>query len=67
MFFKPTIQEPFVAFAKPTGRSSRIQSGDIDDRLINTFREIVSGSRLETGKRDQDKNGDDDNKYYDQT
>jgi hypothetical protein len=57
MFFKPNLNEPFVAVAKPTGRSSRMQSGGIDDRLIGTFRKLVSGSKLETGKRDQDKKG----------
>jgi hypothetical protein len=55
MCFKPTIHEPFVAVAKPTGRSSKIQLGGIDDRLIGTFRKLVSGPKLETGKRDNKK------------
>ena len=55
MCFKPTIHEPFVAVAKPTGRSSKIQLGGIDDRLIGTFRKLVSGPKLETGKRDVNK------------
>jgi hypothetical protein len=66
MFFKPNLNEPFVAVAKPTGRSSRMQSGGIDDRLIGTFRKLVSGSKLETGKRDQDKKGNNITKDSDQ-
>ena len=53
--FKPNIHEPFVAVAKPTGRSSKIQLGGIDDRLIGTFRKLVSGPKFETGKIDNKK------------
>ena len=55
MCFRPNIHEPFVAVAKPTGRSSKMQFGGIDDRLIGTFRKLVSGPKLETGKRDNKK------------
>lgn len=55
MCFRPNIHEPFVAVAKPTGRSSKMQFGGIDDRLIGTFRKLVSGQKLETGKIDVNK------------
>lgn len=49
---KPKVRESFVAVARPTGRSSRMQSGGIDDRAIGTFREVGEEKKLDTGKRD---------------